>query len=51
MAQSLQTGGEFLFREVGSAPVMCPERFSDEQKQYYETAHRFSKQEVLRRPT
>ncbi len=47
MAQSLQTGGAFLFSEVGSAPVMCPEKFSDEQKQYYETAHRFSKQEVL----
>src|SRR5688500_8699978 len=49
MAQSVPTGGEFLVREVGSTPVMCPERFTDEQKQYFETAQRFSRQEVLPR--
>ncbi len=47
MAQPVPTGGEFLFQETGSTPLMCPERFSDEQKQYLETAQRFSRQEVL----
>ena len=47
MAQPVPTGGEFLFREVGSSELMCPERFTDEQRQYFETAQRFSRQEVL----
>src|SRR5438270_11279759 len=47
MAESVPTGGEFLVREVGSTAVMCPERFTDEQRQYFETAQKFSRQEVL----
>ncbi len=47
MTQPVPTGGEFLFHETGTTPLMCPERFSDEQKQYLETAQRFSRQEVL----
>ena len=47
MGQSVPTGGEFLFREVGSSQLMCPERFTDEQRQYFETAQRFSRMEVL----
>ena len=49
MGQSVPMGGEFLFQEVGRHPLMCPERFTDEQRQYFETAQRFSRQEVLPR--
>jgi alkylation response protein AidB-like acyl-CoA dehydrogenase len=47
MAQS--RGGDFLLREVGSARIMAPEHFTGEQRAYYDTAQRFSKEEVLPR--
>jgi alkylation response protein AidB-like acyl-CoA dehydrogenase len=47
MQPSLSTGGDFLIREIGSTALMCPERFSDDQRQYFETAQRFSRNEVL----
>jgi alkylation response protein AidB-like acyl-CoA dehydrogenase len=42
-------GGDFLLREVGSARIMAPEHFTGEQRAYYETAQRFSREEVLPR--
>lgn len=40
-------GGSFLLSPVGSVPVMAPEFFSPEQRALYETASRFSREEVL----
>ncbi|MBK7858192.1 MAG: acyl-CoA dehydrogenase family protein [Archangiaceae bacterium] len=47
MADSNPTGGEFLLRDVGQTRIMAPEQLSAEQKAYWETAHRFSRTEVL----
>src|SRR2546421_12603674 len=40
-------GGDFLFAPVGASPVMTPERFSDEQRQFYSTGADFVDREVL----
>src|SRR5947209_12990500 len=40
-------GGDFLFAPVGSAPFMTPERFSEEQRQFFATGLDFVKSEVL----
>ncbi|MCC6337692.1 MAG: acyl-CoA dehydrogenase family protein [Myxococcales bacterium] len=40
-------GGSFLLSPVGSVEVMSPEFFSAEQKAFFETASRFSREEVL----
>ena len=37
----------FLFDKVGAQPLMAPEAFSDEQREYYRTAWRFARDEVL----
>jgi alkylation response protein AidB-like acyl-CoA dehydrogenase len=42
-------GGEFLLRPSGSVTVFAPEQFSDEQRMYYETAEKFSREEVVPR--
>jgi alkylation response protein AidB-like acyl-CoA dehydrogenase len=46
---SAPRGGEFLVQEVGSRRIMSTEQFTEEQRQYYNTAQQFSKQEVLPR--
>ncbi|MFL5311192.1 MAG: acyl-CoA dehydrogenase family protein [Myxococcales bacterium] len=40
-------GGDFLFTPVGSSPFMTPERFSEEQRQFYATGADFVDREVL----
>src|SRR5438128_6397477 len=40
-------GGDFLFAPVGSAPFMTPERFSEEQRQFFATGLDFVNREVL----
>src|SRR2546423_2286541 len=40
-------GGDFLFAPVGSSPFMTPERFSEEQRQFYATGADFVDREVL----
>lgn len=40
-------GGSFLLNPVGSVEVMAPESFTDEQRALYDTAMRFSREEVL----
>lgn len=40
-------GGGFLLESVGARPVMAPEFFSEEQRAFFETAKRFSTEEVL----
>src|SRR6267143_943505 len=40
-------GGDFLFAPVGSAPFMTPERFSEEQRQFYAAGADFVNREVL----
>src|SRR5438874_486430 len=40
-------GGDFLFAPVGSAPFMTPERFTDEQRQFFATGLDFGKSEVI----
>src|SRR3954463_1600342 len=40
-------GGDFLFAPVGSAPFMTPERFTEEQRQFYATGADFVHREVL----
>jgi alkylation response protein AidB-like acyl-CoA dehydrogenase len=40
-------GGAFLVTEVGSARVVAPENFSEEQRLYYRTALQFSRERVL----
>ncbi|MDP3156328.1 MAG: acyl-CoA dehydrogenase family protein [Archangium sp.] len=42
-------GGGFLLEPIGHRPVMAPEFFSPEQRALYETARRFSTEEVLPR--
>jgi len=42
-------GGGFLLEPIGHRPVMAPEFFSPEQRMLYETARRFSTEEVLPR--
>ena len=42
-------GGGFLLEPIGHRPVMAPEFFSPEQRMLYETAKRFSAEEVLPR--
>ena len=42
-------GGGFLLESIGHRPVMAPEFFSPEQRMLYETAKRFSAEEVLPR--
>jgi alkylation response protein AidB-like acyl-CoA dehydrogenase len=49
MAENIPTGGEFLLRETGHTRIMAPEHFSAEQKAYYDTAIKFSRNEVLPR--
>jgi len=40
-------GGDFLFAPVGSVPFMTPERFTEEQRQFYATGADFVNREVL----
>ena len=40
-------GGDFLFTPVGSVPFMTPERFTEEQRQFYATGADFVNREVL----
>jgi alkylation response protein AidB-like acyl-CoA dehydrogenase len=49
MPDSIPSGGEFLLRDTGHTRIMAPEHFSAEQKAYYETALKFSRNEVLPR--
>src|SRR5689334_4098969 len=46
-APAHQSGGSFLFSEVGSQPIVIPEDFSDEKRAYYQTALKFMKEQVL----
>jgi alkylation response protein AidB-like acyl-CoA dehydrogenase len=46
-AQEVPPGGAFLLREVGHAPIMCPERFTEEQRLYHRTASKFAREQVL----
>jgi alkylation response protein AidB-like acyl-CoA dehydrogenase len=41
------TGGAFLIEPVGRKAVMAPEFFTDEHQAFFETAHRFSAEEVV----
>ena len=41
-----QAGGDFIHRPVLSGPVLTPEQFTDEQKQFRETAQDFSRDEI-----
>ncbi len=41
------SGGSFLVSEVGSATIVTPESFSEEQRLYYKTALQFAKEQVL----
>ncbi len=41
------TGGSFLIKEVGSAKVMAPELFSDDQKSTFKTGVQFAREQVL----
>jgi alkylation response protein AidB-like acyl-CoA dehydrogenase len=43
----IPAGGGFLFAEVGTSPVMAPERFTEEQRLYYRTAQQFARERVL----
>src|SRR5208282_3136843 len=45
--ESVLAGGAFLFHEVGDRPVMCPERFTEEQRLYHQTAMKFAREQVL----
>jgi alkylation response protein AidB-like acyl-CoA dehydrogenase len=40
-------GGDFLFAPVGAAPFMTPERFTDEQRQFFATGAEFVRSEIL----
>jgi len=40
-------GGDFLFSPVGSRPFMTPERFSEEQRQFFATGTGFLQSDVL----
>lgn len=40
-------GGTFLFEEVGKGAIMTPERFTHEQRAYYDTAIQFVRDQVL----
>src|SRR5919198_1162251 len=40
-------GGAFLVKEVGSARVVAPEKFTEEQRLYYQTALKFCREKVL----
>ena len=40
-------GGDFLFAPVGSAPFMTPERFTEEQRQFFTTGLDFVRRDVL----
>jgi len=42
-------GGAFLFLPVGSRPFVTPEKFSDEQRQFFRTGDEFARNEVLPR--
>ena len=45
--QSAARGGGFLFAPVGVRAVTTPERFSEEQRQFFQTGHDFAVHEVL----
>lgn len=45
--RSAARGGGFLFAPVGAGAFMTPERFSDEQRQFFQTGHDFAVDEVL----
>ncbi len=42
-------GGSFLFQPVGSKPFVTPEKFSDEQRQFFRTGAEFSASEIVSR--
>lgn len=46
MAQQTPGGAGFLLEPVGATPIFTPERFSDEQRMFYETALDFMAKEV-----
>ncbi|MBX5484765.1 MAG: acyl-CoA dehydrogenase family protein [Myxococcaceae bacterium] len=43
----IPAGGSFLVTEVGAAPIVTPETFTEEQRMYYRTAAQFTKEKVL----
>src|SRR5256885_3400412 len=42
-------GGSFLLEPVGSRPFMTPEKFSDEQRQFFRTGDEFVRSEIVPR--
>src|SRR3954470_4952850 len=44
---SAPRGGDFLFNPVGSRPFMTPERFSEEQRQFFATGSGFVQSDVV----
>src|SRR5205823_12116584 len=40
-------GGDFIFTPVGARPSMCPERFTEEQRQFFAAGMDFVKSEIL----
>ncbi|MGZ6143462.1 MAG: acyl-CoA dehydrogenase family protein [Myxococcales bacterium] len=48
-AEAPSRGGSFLFDPVGARPFMTPEKFTDEQRQFFKTGDEFLKAEVLPR--
>ena len=45
--QSSRHGGDFLFNPVGSRPFMTPERFTEEQRQFFATGSGFLQSDVF----
>ena len=45
--ESTPRGGDFLFNPVGSRPFMTPERFSEEQRQFFATGTGFLQSDVF----
>ncbi len=48
-AEAPSAGGEFLIRPCGSHRIFTPEDFSEEQRMYFQTAEKFSMEEVVPR--
>jgi alkylation response protein AidB-like acyl-CoA dehydrogenase len=42
-------GGSFLFHPVGAGPFVTPEKFSDEQRQFFRTGADFTRTEIIAR--
>src|SRR5712692_9269952 len=48
-SESPSRGGSFLFEPVGARRFMTPEKFTDEQRQFFKTGDDFLRKEVLPR--